>query len=251
MVAAYIGNRHAVNPMFNLDEIASLTDDTTAINATLRPSSVVLIGAMFDTLNAIYKWQTGDGGELSPAQIDLIDEMIAGLYSDIETELEVLPEYPFSFARIGMIFAVPSAIATFDESGLLYCNGSVHQKDDYPLLYLILNEAYILTEDTFFVPDLRGRMLMGNGDGGLGVSYPMAQRGGHHEHQLSVSQLPPHAHPQTYMASSSGSLKGWASNPDSSSSNPQPMADTGLAGGNAAHNNMPPYEVIRWYIVAT
>lgn len=238
--------------MFNLAVINSLIEDTTAANVTLQPSSVILIGAMYETLSALYKWHDGENSELTPAQTDAIEAMVAQLYYDIATENEeVLPTFPYSFARVGMVFPVPSAIGAFDETGLLYCNGAIHQKDDYPLLYSILNAAYILTADTFVVPDLRGRMILGNGDGGLGVTYSMAARAGHHQHTLSVAEMPAHSHTQRRHSSGSGTLDGIVTTDTSSGTPVNTDLATAIAGSGSAHNNMPPYEVMRWYIVAT
>jgi len=235
--------------MIDLPVVQSLTADTVGINAALQPSSAVLIGAMWDYLANMSNWR-GAGDELTTTELDEIDAMIGALYSDISTELTGMTPNPLTYARIGMIFAVPSAIGNFDETGLLYCDGSSRLRVDYPDLYAMLNSAYIIDADTFKTPNLRGRMLLGNGDGGLGVSYSMAARAGSHEHLLTVNELPAHHHTQQRMASTSGALTGITTAPDTTASSPSAIGDTGDTGGGQAHNNMPPYEVIRWYIVA-
>lgn len=234
--------------MLSLAVIQSLIADTVGINAALQPSSAVLIGAMWDYLSNMGNWY-GAGDELTPTELDEIDAMIGALYSDIATELTDVSN-PLTFARIGSIFAVPSAIGQFSETGLIYCNGSTHLRVDYPDLYAMLNAAYIIDADNFKVPDLRGRMLLGNGDGGLGVTYSMAARGGHHQHVLTVAELPAHDHTQRRHSSSAGTLDGVVSSDTTSSTPVETDLKTAQTGSGSAHNNMPPYEVIRWYIVA-
>lgn len=47
---------------------------------------------------------------------------------------------------------------------------------------------------TFALPDLRGRVVMGYGDGPGLSNNQLGQRGGAETYNLSISQLPPHSH---------------------------------------------------------
>lgn len=70
-------------------------------------------------------------------------------------------------------------------------------------------------------------------------STTSGETGGEKEHVLSVSEMPSHNHATTlpygeYSASTTGHTTYWAGHGSS-------MVQTQSAGGNAAHNNMPPY----------
>lgn len=134
--------------------------------------------------------------------------------------------------------------------GRLWCDGSTHNRVDYPTLYDSLPSAFIVDTDTFVTPDMREKMPLGKG-GTLGIN----DNGGEREHTLTVDEMPSHVHgypktgdrPLIYDPNvgatinlvSGGSLPTRAS---------QAQDVTTAAGTGLAHNNMPPYTVCNFVI---
>lgn len=238
--------------MFKLATIAALIAETEPTNAALQSSSAVLVRAVYQVLSQRYRW-IGEDGFPDDGEWDTIEAYVAALYSDIDTPLVIPPPPPIGGnMRIGTIFAVPSAIASFSEVGLLYCDGTSRLRVDYPDLYAMLNSAYIIDADTFKTPNLRGRILLGNGADGFGNTYGMGERGGLPSVTLTTAEMPTHNHQMRRMSSSTGTLDGWTTATDTSSSVRVAMPDmtTTNTGDGGSHDNMPPYETIRWYILA-
>lgn len=68
--------------MFDLAVFQGLAADETAKTPTLSPMSVVLILAVFGELVDVTNWK-GAGDELTPAEVDEIDAMVALLYFEL------------------------------------------------------------------------------------------------------------------------------------------------------------------------
>ena len=87
---------------------------------------------------------------------------------------------------------------------------------------------------------------------GAGDVYEAGSTGGEATHQLSVEEMPSHAHYEVVHFSHEGSE--WTINPGAKSSwweTESVNQNTGFAGGNQPHNNMPPYlAVYIWKRVA-
>lgn len=92
---------------------------------------------------------------------------------------------------------------------------------------------------------------------GAGSSYAAGSTGGETKHALTISEMPSHTHPlqgcldgTTAAVSNIGNR--WEQNTSTKSSSS--WAQDGFvlsAGGNAAHNNMPPYYTVYiWYRTA-
>ena len=81
--------------------------------------------------------------------------------------------------------------------GWLLCDGSAVLKTQYPCLYeAIKNTSYGTppSSDYFILPDLRGRVAVGTGQG-LGLSNRLlAEDGGEEDHTLVITEMPTHTH---------------------------------------------------------
>jgi len=77
------------------------------------------------------------------------DDMPVGIYVDWSGTIETAPET------------------------WLYCDGSTYGRVFYPALYEVIHPDLIIDADTFSVPDLRVRGLVGAGDVVLDESYPV------------------------------------------------------------------------------
>lgn len=138
-------------------------------------------------------------------------------------------------------------------SGWLLCDGSTLNKNDYPELFSAIGYIYGGTGNSFKIPNLTGRFLLGKSG-----SHPLAQTGGAETVALSVAQMPAHGHsvscstvgnhthsipapasegtyPSTYSIRGSGYTQSGAAGSHSHS------ISIGNTGSGQAHDNMPPY----------
>lgn len=90
-----------------------------------------------------------------------------------------------------------------------------------------------------------GRVLVGL-DSGDTAFDSAEETGGAKTHTLLATEMPAHVHRQRRHGTTTGSLSGPTTAPDTSSSNPTDWGtvDTGSAGGGGAHNNLQPYIVV-------
>lgn len=147
--------------------------------------------------------------------------------------LDVLRPYPM----IGSI--VPLVISSFPDY-ILPCDGSIFNREDYPVLYDSLDPGLIVDADTFKTPDLTGRFLLADGYG-----RDLMDVGGSEAHILTIAEMPTHVHGYV---SAIGSVSTVVV-PDEPSAVPAPSV-TEPEGGSQPHNNMPPYYVVRYGLVA-
>lgn len=87
---------------------------------------------------------------------------------------------------VGLI--MPVCVATLPE-GCLWCDGSTYLRADYPNLYDALDTFYILDADSFFVPDLTERFVLGPGPG-----HATNTTGGSFTHVQAAGELAAHSH---------------------------------------------------------
>jgi len=132
-------------------------------------------------------------------------------------------------------------------AGVLLCDGSTFNRVDYPDLYNLLDSVFILDADTFIVPDLTGRTIVSVGMSVEGTDFVIGAAGGEELHQLITDELPAHTHTipatTTTLAVEPGEV---------AVTTPVPIitADTGSTGNDSPHNNMQPYFVLKYGIVA-
>lgn len=180
----------------------------------------------------VWKWEQFD--TLTPEQCtEFMQEMLFSFLDGEETSM------------IGSI--VP--IATEDApAGMLLCDGASYDRIDYPYLYAVLASEFIDDADTFTVPDLRSRVIVGAGQGSGLSERDVAETGGAETHQLSIAELPAHTH--AIHTHAIGLDVESAGVPDLSSSPPLPSELTSPTGSNNAHENMPPFIGLHYAIVA-
>jgi len=144
---------------------------------------------------------------------------------------------------IGAIIAYATADAPLDT---LACDGATYDRVDFPLLYDALDSAFIVDADTFTVPDLQGRAIIGTGGGTSLTARAMGDSAGTEQHTLSVTEIPGHTHGEGIAVPTliNGGLEAPASSATSST------GTTGSTGGDGPHNNMMPYQALRYCIVA-
>jgi len=177
----------------------------------------------------------------------------------IESAVNAAQDAYWSATRmIGMI--IPIATSTLPDNVLL-CDGRTLARVDYPELYLALDDAFIVDEDYLKLPDLRGRAIIGAGQGTGLTERNVSDTGGEEAHTLSSGEMPVHAHTDLgHIHSTHAHLSGLAlapgelpvalpavANLEATSSGNAAIQN---AGSGNAHNTMPPFVAIKYGIVA-
>lgn len=150
--------------------------------------------------------------------------------------------------------------------GWALCNGQLLQIAQHSNLFHVLGTTYGGDGvNTFALPDLRGRMPVGTGQGPSLANYTAGQVGGAETTTLTANQLPVHSHAllATDQFGDSGAPTGAAlastDDPNTfTSASPiykQAVPNTALAtssigpaGGSQPHDNMPPFLGLNYII---
>lgn len=127
-------------------------------------------------------------------------------------------------------------------TGYLLCDGAAVSRTTYAALFSTIGTTYGVGNGstTFNLPDFRGRMSIGVGDGTATghTDHPLGQAGGEETHVLTVTEMPSHSH-VAYGAliprGTGAQFRELTSSPGSNN------VSTGSAGGGQAHNNMSPF----------
>lgn len=185
-----------------------------------------------------------------------------------------------------MIGSIVPVITAHTPENMLLCDGSTYLSADYPDLAGIIDSALLVGFDSFRVPDLRQRFVFGAGDsyatnvvgGEEDVTLAASQMPSHTHTQNSHAHTSPgHNHSQAphshlYSYPSIGidlegagvpdvTAVGNPGLPQSTGQGSSPIGFTAVtinqstatnqnAGGDEAHENMPPYYVLRYAVVA-
>jgi microcystin-dependent protein len=156
----------------------------------------------------------------------------------------------------GIMLPVGSIFLWTDDSTepdyCLFCRGQACAEENYPELFAVIGYTFGNPFPGYFqLPDLRGRVPVGEGQG-TGLTYrALAEVGGEEDHALSAAEMPVHHHP----AATEGDRfyyrrAGTVSNQTVSGSYQYPTAlVTGDAGGDEEHNNMQPWLGLAYVIV--
>jgi microcystin-dependent protein len=156
-----------------------------------------------------------------------------------------------SYPYVGEI--IPVAFE-FAPSGWAHCDGQLLEIAQNEVLFQLIGTTYGGDgQETFALPDLRGRAPVHQGQAPGGSSYQIGDMAGAEAVTLSSDQMPSHTH--TIAASSSftstdpsagvpapGSAYG---DTDGTSMHPAMLS---AAGGGQPHENMSPYVAVNWVI---
>lgn len=143
----------------------------------------------------------------------------------------------------------------------LPCDGSTFDRVDFPDLYELIDEHFIVSADTFQTPDLRGLTVIGAGTGESGTPYTVDESGGEETHVLTEAELATHTHIDAGHVHSEIAASPTAIPPGEipiplPSATPVPsttgagFADIQAAGGDAPHNNMQPFRALNYCVQA-
>ena len=142
----------------------------------------------------------------------------------------------------------------FAPMGWMFCEGQLLPISENDTLFALMGTTYGGDgQETFALPDLRGRLPMHQGGG-----FILAETGGAEEVTLTVNQIPSHSHPligTTNPADTPNVANGipaagavsqlyWGDPPDTAAS-PQAIPPV---GGSQPHTNLQPYLCINFII---
>lgn len=146
----------------------------------------------------------------------------------------------------------------FDPRGWAFCSGQLINISQNTALFSLLGTSFGGNgTSNFALPNLQGRIAVGQGQGpGLG-SYDMGQQDGFQTVTLQPSQLPVHSHPVVASSAAANSLTPTGKFPAKAAKLCYAPSSTGNLspdavipdGGGQAHNNMQPFATIN-YIIA-
>ncbi|MBV9580461.1 MAG: phage tail protein [Chloroflexi bacterium] len=142
-------------------------------------------------------------------------------------------------------------------AGWMLCEGQILPISSYDTLFNLIGTQYGGDgQQTFALPDMRGRLPIHQGSG-----FVLAQSGGVENVTLTSGQYPTHTHPvyasgdAANAATPQGNLGAPTLNTVAYTQVPPPSSDvfaaaavTTAAGGNQSHSNMQPYGCVNFII---
>lgn len=124
----------------------------------------------------------------------------------------------------------------FAPRGWAFCDGQLLPIAQNQALFSILGTTYGGDgQNTFALPDLRGRAPIGPRQGAGLSNYPLGQRTGREALTLTVNELPAHSHPTQLALSFAAPAHSGAGDSDT----PSPSAVPAGTGGVLAYSNSP------------
>ena len=148
----------------------------------------------------------------------------------------------------------------FAPAGWAFCDGQLLPIAENDALFTLIGTTYGGDgEETFALPDLRGRVPIHQGTAASGTTYQIGENGGVEEVTLTVPQIPIHTHPLTSStdpvtdASPGGSVHGANTAVDLYAIVAAPlvnMSNTMIAptGGSQPHENVQPFLCLNFII---
>ena len=150
----------------------------------------------------------------------------------------------------------------FAPQGWALCNGQILSIAENDTLYNLIGTTYGGDgQQTFGLPDLRGRTPLSQGQLQNGQNYTLGQSGGVEQVTLITAQYAQHSHPllATQDTGNSNQAQGnLLATPQTGTGNPyinaaplaamNPAALLASGGGNQPHENRQPYQVLNWII---
>lgn len=169
---------------------------------------------------------------------------------------------------IGTIILWPISFAPM---GWAFCQGQILSITQHASLYSLIGTTYGGDgRTTFCLPDLRGRVPIGAGNGPGLSTYTLGQKGGFERVPLSVDEIPVHNHASSGIPASTRKATVGQPGPSivpgsyekqrgvyypiyspegDADTTLKPGEPTGNTGGSHSHYNLPPFEIVN-YIIA-
>ena len=188
-----------------------------------------------------------------------VEEIRSKIKNSLVREENILPEL---FAR-SAVFVPVGAVVAYGSStapkGWLSCLGQEVYRGDYPDLFAIIGTTYGAGNGTttFNLPNLSGRVVVGQGSGAGLTARSMGATGGAETHTLTTGEIPSHSHTSNATGGGLGLMTADGNNTavsvDASAVEPNLYAAPAAlsinnAGDGGAHNNMQPFAVLNYII---
>ena len=146
----------------------------------------------------------------------------------------------------------------FEPSGWMFCNGQVLPISEYETLFNLIGTTYGGDgQQTFALPDLRGRVPIHQGTSG---THQVGERAGVEEVTLTTAQLPAHTHPllatsnlastnapggNVFAAATGATISPYGTDQPLTTLHPSTVSAT---GGSQPHSNVQPYQCVSYII---
>lgn len=155
-------------------------------------------------------------------------------FKELSDSLDALAAFP-----TGSIVALGGGAVP---TGWLLCDGAPYSRATYAALFGVIDTTFGIGNGstTFNVPDLRGRAVMGAGQGSGLTNRTLATKLGEETHQLTIPEMPAHTHPDGQTDNIVAGAGG--------SDVPALGNASGSAGSDTAHNNMQPSLAVNFII---
>lgn len=164
------------SPRYSYSAINTLALSDTGHFVFLDAWSISLLASMLSQNMPLWFW-TNNQFPLTQAEIDDLEAKLAAAGGQLQMQL------------VGMVMP----ITTFDlPIGTLLCDGSTYLRADYPNLYDALDPAFIIDADSFSVPDMQDRFVMGSS-----TTIDPGDTGGSTTVTQTIAQMPIHSHTNT------------------------------------------------------
>jgi microcystin-dependent protein len=146
----------------------------------------------------------------------------------------------------------------FAPAGWAFCDGSILPISQYTALFQLIGTTYGGDgQNTFALPDLRGRVPIHQGNDGVGNVYVLAQAGGVETVALTTNQIPAHTHIPIAALNGTGNpvnspagnvWSGWTGGQFDTAAPSVSMsaAAVGSSGGSQPHDNMVPFVAVNF-----
>ena len=146
----------------------------------------------------------------------------------------------------------------FAPVGWAFCDGSLLAIDQFDVLFQLIGTTYGGDgQQTFALPDLRGRIPIHYGSGPGLSTYTIGEIGGVETVTLTTQQIPTHNHPvgaangatgTTPVSAVPAAVTAGARYYSGTPSGTVPMTPSGVTGGNQPHENMAPFLCVSFII---
>jgi len=160
-------------PRYSYDAINDLALSDTGHFVYLDSWSISLIGSMLSQERPIYLW-ANEQNPLSDSEIDDLDNKLSTAQGQIMQSM------------VGLVLPIITQTAP---TGTLVCDGSTYLRVDYPNLYAAIDPGLHIDANSFIVPDLRDRFILGSS----ATNAPFSS-GGSFDHIQTISEMASHAH---------------------------------------------------------
>ena len=223
---------------------AATSTDTQAGIAERATKAEISAGTAFDANNPHYissEHATSTGGYATTSV------PVTGTDGKLDQGfLDLTEDYSWTGVNtgIGIVGEVIAYASSSVPTGWLACNGAIASTTSYANLFALIGYTYGGSGLNFYLPDLRGRNVIGYGTTTESIMDSMGEFGGATSTTLTTEQIPAHTHTFGVDTNSPGT----ATDVPTSGNVANYTQTTSATGGGLAHSNMDPFIVLQYII---